>query len=156
MNAVQIIAPIDGDGVTSRDLICAMLTDAGCTVGSMPKDPDGDQATTNNWEWFDPFALRTLGDVCELPSHWRTLVLAMNSECWSCGYRYVHAPVQILGDYPRVPMAGIFGVMRSSATPDDVTGKDLIHLGGEFTEYRTDSAGIIEDMLETYCVEEAE
>ena len=156
MSAVKIINPIASDGVTTRDLIGALLSDVGCSVGNMPKDHDGDEAITSNWEWFDPFTLRTLADVLNLPAHWRNLVMAMNSECWSCGYRYVHAPVPILGDYPRVPRAGIFGVVRGDATPDDVAGKDLIHLGGQFTEYDTDNAGIIEEMLEIYCSEEAE
>ena len=77
-------------------------------------------------------------------------MLAMNKECWACGYRYVHSPVAILPDFPRKHVAGIFAVIRSNATPEDVTGADLIHLGGQFTEYEVESAGIIREMLEEY------
>ena len=151
MNPVIIMKEVKGDAVTERDLLGAMLVATGCSVGNMPSDAEGDNAITSDWEWFDPFKLRSVDDVLDLPAHWRTLVLALNRECWSCGYRYIHAPEAILGEYPRVPRAGIFGVMRSDATPYDVTGKDLIHLGGQCVESDIENKGIIRDMLDMYC-----
>lgn len=78
------------------------------------------------------------GQVCSyhknLPDHWQSIVRNQNQECWNLKYKYVHAPVPILSQYPRVAVKGIFGVVND-CTPETVTAKDLIHLGGQFTEY---------------------
>lgn len=144
MNHITKIAPIPSRKATNRELLLAMLADMGCGVSGVSGIEDGD-SYSGDWEWFDPFKVTDLDD---LPDHWRAIVKNQNSECWREGFRYVHAPMPILCEYPRVPVKGIFVVTRRTATPEDVNVEDLIHTGGQFIEYDTENKGIWRDWLE--------
>lgn len=126
---------VKSDKVSQADIFGTLLSACGARVGDMPENPDGDKAFTKNWEWFDPMVM-TEADYAELPDHWQAIIRNQNQECWNLGYKYIHAPVPILCSYPRVPVRGIFGV-DINCTPENVKAKDLIHLGGQFTEYDT-------------------
>tara|TARA_Y100000310_G_scaffold341076_2_gene439005 strand:+ start:1341 stop:1808 length:468 start_codon:yes stop_codon:yes gene_type:complete len=146
INGVQIIQPIKSAIPTERDIIlAAMVSMGGCTVGSMPSNPDGDKKWSDNWEWFDPFKVE---DEDALPEYWYNILTRQNKSCWECNYRYVHSPTEILVDYPRTPVKGVFGVCSAKVTPDNVVAVDLIHTAGQFTEYDTRDKGIWREWLE--------
>ena len=117
----------------------------GCGVGGVSGVGPG-ETYSDDWEWFDPFQL-TIEEVDDLPEHWEKIMKNMNRECWREGYRYCHAPTDLLCSYPNVPVRGIFVVTRRDATPETVTALDLIHTGGQFVEYDTKDKHIWEEEL---------
>jgi len=133
MNAIVYMEELRNDKVTDTDLLLAMMDLFGAKVGGMSGIREG-KTYSSKWEWFDPFQLTSFDDVDDLPWYWAKLVSNMNSECWKCGYRYVHSPKEILVQYPRVPVKGIFAVTSKDATPETVKASDLIHLGDEFLD----------------------
>jgi hypothetical protein len=145
VNGITEIAPIESRLPTARELLGAMLCECGASCGNFPRNPEGNRSWSDRWEWFDPFAV-TAPD--ELPEPWVTLLRAQNVECWRCGYRYVHAPDELLGSHPTLPLRGVFAVTRLDATPDDVRAWDLVHLGGQCTEHDADDKGIVDEWLE--------
>ena len=149
MQAVQIIKPIPSRQVTAADLLGAMLVDLGCGVGGV-SGVEGSKTYSDQWEWFDPSMVE---DIDELPQHWQDMVRNQNRECWRERYCYVHAPTNLLCFYPNIPVQGIFVVTKSFVTPETVEATDLIHAGGQFTEFDTNDKGIWEDELAEWKAE---
>lgn len=142
MNGIINIQPIKSEKVTSSLLCEALLSDLGCKVGSFQDNTGKDYGV--GWQWFDPSLVEKPFD---LPSPWRSIFFAQNLECWKLGYRYVHCPEEIICQYPHNLVKGLFGVVNSSATSEDIKAKDLIHLNGQFVEYDTEDKKIALDWI---------
>ena len=137
MNAFQIIEPIKSDIPNTSDLLSALLKDLGCRVGNMPDNQDGNKAYSNKFEFFNPFKVCSIEEYQELPEHWQSIFRNQNAECWNCKYTYVHSPVGILVRYPRSHVAGIFVVINGERNAQKIKLDNLMHTGGQFTEYDT-------------------
>lgn len=146
-NALQSINPIQSDKVTTKDLCLALLCDLGVRCSNMPREVEGDKAYSNEWEFFNPFLVKTLEDYDSLPEHWQSLIRNQNEECWKCGYTYVHAPEPIITKFPRTPLKGIFVVLNGETDVSRVNISNLMHTGGQFIEYDTKDKGLWLDKI---------
>jgi len=120
---------------TVRDMVMALLVDAGCHVSSMPSEVEGNVSFTSEWELFDPEKVRK-DNVDDLPPHWR-MVYDMHmrpgmGDCRELRYRYVHAPEDIFPSYPKVFCRGIFCLDSRKVRSDRISSRNLIHIGDEF------------------------
>jgi hypothetical protein len=135
VNGITRIDPIKSSEVTTRDLLFALMTECGASVSSMPTELDGDRAYTSDWELFEPEEVEEPDD---LPDYWHTVYdfhfAPDRSACEELGYRYIHAPTEIMPKYPRVPCRGIFCLTDHDLSISEVTGDDLYFIGDEVGE----------------------
>lgn len=132
--AVIKLNPFDIGTVTERDLLMGLLVEfGGCRVSSMP-DLKKSIAYVSEWEYFDP---EKVTDPDKLPDHW-AMVYEMHNrpdmkDCRDLHYKYVHVPIEILAEYPRVPVKGIFCLATNTEKkPSEIQAEDLIWIGNEF------------------------
>ena len=131
--AVIKLKPFNIGKVTKLDLAFGMLDLLGCSISSMPRGLKS-ISYTNNWEYFNPEKVTNPED---LPDHWKIVYdLHMRpdmKDCRDLHYKYVHVPVEILAQYPRVPAKGIFCLATNTEKePDKIQAEDLIWIGNEF------------------------
>lgn len=131
--AVIKLKPFNIGKVTELDLAFGMLDLLGCSISSMPRGLKS-IAYTNNWEYFDP---EKVINPENLPDHWKIVYdLHMRpdmKDCRDLHYKYVHVPVEILAEYPRVPVRGIFCLATNTEKkPNEIQAEDLIWIGNEF------------------------
>lgn len=131
--AVIKLKPFNIGKVTKLDLAFGMLDMLGCTISSMPHIKES-TAYSSNWEYFDPVKVT---DVNELPDYWKMVydvhMRPDMKDCRDLHYKYVHVPVEILAEYPRVPVKGIFCLATNTdKKPDEIQAEDLIWIGNEF------------------------
>lgn len=135
MNPITKIKPFDSDDITSRDLLGALIVDCGGSVSDMPRKTEG-ITYTDEWEYFDP---EKVIDVEDLPDYWG-MVYKMHTkpdmgDCRYLRYKYVHIPIEIICQYPRAPVKGIFCLACNvDKKPDEIKANDLIWIGNEFEE----------------------
>ena len=158
MNALIQIKPVKSKEVTSDMLCGALLQTMGCSVSgyNATGKEEGNCRYSNDIEWFDPFKVTSLDEYLELPYYWQDIFRNQNAECWRCRYLYVHLPENILCSYPHLPVKGIFCVTSDSATPENVTGNDLMHTGGQFVEFDTEDKGLWIRQIEINAEDEKE
>jgi hypothetical protein len=121
------IAPLASDTFTERDILLTLIQEAGAHVGGME---GGERTYCGRWELFDP---ELVLDPTGLPWYW-DMVYAKHNEprmgdCVTLRYRYVHAPVPILGEYPRAECAGIFCFPYRDR---ELEAGNLVWIGNEF------------------------
>ena len=131
--AVIKLKPFDIGKVTKLDLALGMLDMLGCSISSMPHIKES-IAYSNNWEYFDPDKVT---DIDKLPDYWQMVYEMHNrpemKDCRDLHYKYVHIPVEILAQYPRVPVKGIFCLATNTEKePNEIQAEDLIWIGNEF------------------------
>jgi len=133
MNGTRMMKPLKDVGtVTTRDLLSALLVEAGVKVSGMPSNLE-EFVYTPNWEFFNPEKVK---DSSDLPSHWR-MVFDMHNrpdmkDCRDLKYRYVHTPEHILPQFPRLLCKGIFCLTDKNVKFKDIIANDLIYIGNEF------------------------
>lgn len=135
-NGVAVIKPFVGRNPTKFDWLLAMLDWAGVKVSSMPRGySEKCKSYSESWEVFDPTQVE---DVDSLPEIWKKVYRIHNEpsrrDCVNLAYRYVHTPVDILPQYPRVPCKGIFVITDKELDLEKLTADDLIHIGNEIDE----------------------
>ena len=132
-NGVVIIKQIKLTLPTKRDILCAMLSMAGCKVSSIPNKVEGNESYSDEWEYFNP---ERVEEPSVLPEHWKMVYEFHNQpdmrDCRELRYRYVHCPEEILPQYPRVPCKGIFCLVDRWVRWNSIQEKNLIHIGNEF------------------------
>ncbi len=130
MNGVYEINPLKDANVTEQDVLLGLLSMAGASVGGMSGEPG--KSWCSQWEGFDPEEVK---DPQALPDHWYAVWAKHNApgmgDCISLRYRYVHAPIDILPSYPKMPCKGMFCLDNREIGWDDITGENLIHIDGE-------------------------
>jgi len=133
--AVIKLKPFSTGKITELDLILGLLAELGCRVSSMPNLKKS-IAYSNEWEYFDP---EKVTNPDELPDYW-VMVYEMHNrpdmkDCRDLHYKYVHVPVEILAEYPRVPTRGIFCLATNTdKKPNEIEAEDLIWIGNEFED----------------------
>jgi len=133
MSPIEKLQPFDSDDITTRDMLGALLSDVGCSVSNMPRKTEC-VVYTNKWEYFDPDKVE---DIEDLPEYWEMVYEMHNrpemGDCRSLHYKYVHIPVEIICQYPRVPVKGMFCLSYNvDKKPDEIRASDLIWIGNEF------------------------
>jgi len=131
--AVIKLKPFNTGKATERDLILGLLALSGCRVSSMP-DLEKSTVYSSNWEYFDPDKVT---DIDKLPDYWQMVYEMHNrpemKDCRDLHYKYVHVPVEILAEYPRIPTRGIFCLATNTEKkPSEIQAEDLIWIGNEF------------------------
>ena len=134
INGIREIEPFSIGNITNIDIFLGLFDLAGCSVSSMPRDYKS-FAYSNKWELFDPRKVRNFE---HLPEYWKKVFIEHykpeRKDCVDLKYRYVHIPVDILPQYPRVPCKGIFVLTNNSIKDNEIKADDLIHIGNEFIE----------------------
>lgn len=115
-----------------RDWFDLAFKSLGASVSGMPDNYES-HIETNKTELFDP---EMVEQPCNLPLYWLKVYRKHNEpemrDCVRLRYRYVHVPFDIVPQYPRVPCKGIFCLDSHKVRFDQITIKDLIHVGNEF------------------------
>lgn len=132
MNCIKIIQRPKASLPSKQDLIFALMTELGAKVSSMPRHITGQKTYHDRWELFNPAKVRKY-DI--LPEPWNKIYeMHMRKDMKDCRdlkYRYVHAPVEILPQYPRVPCKGVFCLSDRTIRSDRLKESDLIFIGNE-------------------------
>ena len=135
MDCIKQLKTIQSDVPTKRDIIFALMTACGAKISSMPEEIEGQIVYSDRYELFDPEKVRK-HDIPNLPEPWdQAYKLHMQpdmGDCRTLRYRYVHVPVEILPEYPRVPCKGIFGLTDRKVRANQIKAKNLIFIGNEF------------------------
>ena len=134
-NGLEIIEPFNVvPKLTRTDFLLGSFDMCGCSVSSMPKNYKS-KVYTDKWEFLDPEQVK---DESMLPEYWRKILALHNApdrkDCVTLRYRYVHIPVDVLPQYPRVPCKGIFVITDREKQIYELTSDDIIHIGIEEVE----------------------
>jgi len=132
-NGVLEIEPINEQfHLTNDDIFRGLMKMVGASVSSMPNIVC--EAYNNRWEVFDPEYVR---DAASLPTPWAE-IFALHNEpnrkaCRDLAYRYLHSPVDILPQYPRLPCKGVFCII-DPVDPRHIGMDNLVWIGDELQE----------------------
>ena len=134
-NGLEIIEPFNiVPKLVRSDFLLGILDAVGCSISSMPRNYTS-MSYSDKWEFLDP---ELVEDESLLPEYWRKILALHNApdrrDCVVLRYRYIHVPVEILPQYPRVPCKGIFVITDNSKKVEELTMDDLIHIGNEIEE----------------------
>ena len=134
-NGLKIIKPFNTvPTLTRTDILLGLFDACGAKVSSMPRNYTS-MSYSDKWEFLDPEQVK---DESMLPEYWRKILALHNAsdrkDCVTLRYRYIHVPVEILPQYPRVLCKGIFVITDRSKEIEDLTPDDLIHIGNEIEE----------------------
>ena len=137
-NGILVIEkPTNQREVSQEDLLLVMMFDLGARCSAYQYTQD-QTIYTDKWEWFDPAKVE---NPDALPDYWRAVYdLHTNpryGDCVELGYRYMHAPERYYGEYPDIPVAGIF-VVGENSTPDNVGFAGVVHVGDELLNFMTE------------------
>ena len=129
-NGISTIGPIPSDILSADDMLIQAIQRLS---GGGDYLAVSGSAAVIEWQLFDPEQVQ---DPSSLPEHWlKVFNLHFDPkriDCRKLRFRYVHAPVPIIGNYPRAPRVGIFCLHMNRESK--ITASDLVYIEDDLDE----------------------